>query len=144
MGGDCSIFYKQLPAFQEHYNLLLIDLPGHGQSASLNGEEPVEFGARKVTWVSVAYKPEKTYTQLAQRENTLPKLYVSGAQDHMFLPKVRDFVEKEALAKLVVIPACGHVCNIENAPRFNELAWAFLQRHSAPAVPSSEPHSLSA
>ncbi|MDC0712987.1 alpha/beta hydrolase [Stigmatella sp. ncwal1] len=237
MGGDCSIFYKQIPAFQEHYNLLLIDLPGHGQSASLNGEEPVEFAARKViellehlrippahfmgvslgtivmqsvallrpdrvkamvlagaagrflpwgqwlvktsltfplvhvlparvayilfahillprrnhrtsralfirvarglrtadyrAWASVAYLPDRTYVQLAQRKNTIPKLYVSGAQDHMFLPTTRSFVEREALANLVVLPACGHVCNIEQAPRFNELALAFLQKYGA-------------
>ena len=48
MGGDCSIFYKQIPFFQEHFNLLLIDLPGHGRSASLEGQEPVEFSARQV------------------------------------------------------------------------------------------------
>jgi len=237
MGGDCSIFYKQLPAFQEHYNLLLIDLPGHGQSASLNGEEPVEFSAHKVlellehldiprahflgvslgtivmqhvallrpervrsmvlagavrrfqpwgewlvkrslgfplvqvlparagyvlfahillprenhrtsreiflrvarglrtsdyrAWAAVAWKAERTYSRLAPRENTIPKLYVSGAQDHMFLPTVRGFVARERRAQLVVIPACGHVCNIENAPHFNALALDFLQRHPA-------------
>ncbi|WP_434391533.1 alpha/beta fold hydrolase [Melittangium boletus] len=242
MGGDCSIFYKQLPAFQGHYNLLLIDLPGHGQSASLEGEEPVAFAARKViallehldlppahfmgvslgtivmqhvallrperiqsmvlagavhrfqpwgewlvkrsltfplvhvlppragyvlfahillpranhrasrdiflrvsrglrpadyrAWVSVAYLPERTYSQLARRTNTIPKLYVSGAQDHMFLPLLRGFVRDEARAELVVLPARGHVCNIEDAPQFNALALDFFQRHGAHARPA--------
>ncbi|MET0401806.1 MAG: alpha/beta hydrolase [Cystobacter sp.] len=245
MGGDCSIFHKQLPAFQEHYNLLLIDMPGHGQSASMAGEEPVEFTARRVialmeqlgissahfmgvslgtlvmqyiaslrpsmiqsmvlagairrfqpwgewlvrlsqspplvnllsaragyilfahillpranhrasrdifirvaralrpsdyrAWVSVAYEPERIYTRLPRARNTIPKLYVCGEQDHMFLSSLRDFVEGEALARLVVLPACGHVCNIEQAPRFNALALAFLREQAPPALPAPEP-----
>lgn len=237
MGGDCSIFYKQIPFFQERFNLLLIDLPGHGHSASLEGQEPVEFSAREViallerlrlppahfmgvslgtiimqhiallrpdliksmvlvgavrrckpwgerlvklsqtfplrqllptrlayivfahvllprrnhrksrslfirvargfrpsdyrAWVSIFHGPERTYVQLERRRNTLPKLYIYGSQDHMFLPTARDFVEKEERAELIILPACGHICHIENASRFNELALAFLLRLAA-------------
>ncbi|MFB1002755.1 MAG: alpha/beta fold hydrolase, partial [Bacteroidia bacterium] len=31
-GGSSSIWYKQVRAFQKHYNVLLIDLRGHGKS----------------------------------------------------------------------------------------------------------------
>ncbi len=31
-GGSSSIWYKQLRAFKEHYNVLLLDLRGHGKS----------------------------------------------------------------------------------------------------------------
>lgn len=33
-GGSSSIWYKQIREFKEHYNLLLIDLRGHGRSAN--------------------------------------------------------------------------------------------------------------
>ena len=33
-GGSSSIWYKQIKEFKEEYNLLLIDLRGHGKSAS--------------------------------------------------------------------------------------------------------------
>ncbi len=33
-GGSSSIWYKQLKEFKEHYNVLLIDLRGHGRSKS--------------------------------------------------------------------------------------------------------------
>ena len=34
-GGSSAVWYKQLKDFKEHFNLLLIDLRGHGKSAEL-------------------------------------------------------------------------------------------------------------
>ena len=34
-GGSSAVWYKQLKDFKVHYNLLLIDLRGHGKSAEL-------------------------------------------------------------------------------------------------------------
>jgi pimeloyl-ACP methyl ester carboxylesterase len=241
IGGDCSIFGKQIPFFQEHFNLLLIDLPGHGRSAGLEGREPVEYTARRIlellellrlppahflgvslgtvvmqhlasqwperikslvlagavyrfqpwgallarlslrfplkqliparwsyllfahillprrnhqksralfiqaarvlresdyhAWGDALVQASvRTYARLEPGRNTLPKLYVCGSQDHMFLPSLRRFVEKEALAELTVLPACGHVCNIERAEHFNALALSFLRR--SPKAPA--------
>ena len=34
-GGSSSIWFKQLRAYREHFNVLLLDLRGHGQSNQL-------------------------------------------------------------------------------------------------------------
>ena len=31
-GGNSTIWYKQIKAFKAHFNILLVDLRGHGQS----------------------------------------------------------------------------------------------------------------
>ncbi len=72
-----------------------------------------------------------TYARLDPARNTLPKLYVSGAQDHMFLPALRRFVRSEARAEWILLPQCGHVCNIERAGLFNKLALSFFRRSAA-------------
>ncbi len=38
-GGSSAIWFKQLKAFRMHFNLLLIDLRGHGKSAEINSNE---------------------------------------------------------------------------------------------------------
>lgn len=38
-GGSSAVWHKQLKAFQAHFNLLLIDLRGHGQSATNEKEK---------------------------------------------------------------------------------------------------------
>lgn len=248
LGGDCSIFGKQIGFFQEHFNLLLIDLPGHGRSSSLEreGEEPVEYTARRILqlldrvglppahflgislgtvvmqhiaslrpdriksmvlagapyrfqpwgewlvrcslrfplkqWMparwsyllfahilmprrnhqksravfiqaarglrksdyhawgrALLWASRRTYARLDPARNTVPKLYVCGAQDHMFVPTLRRFVREEARAEWVLLPQCGHVCNIERAGLFNELALSFFRRS---AVASSFPSPL--
>ena len=47
-GGSSSIWYKQIRAFQDRFNILLIDLRGHGQSKSHldhQGSLPYTFDA---------------------------------------------------------------------------------------------------
>lgn len=56
-----------------------------------------------------------------------PILYIMGDQDHLFLSEVLKKGKGHENLKIVVIPACGHVCFIENAPAFAEAAQSFLQ-----------------
>lgn len=49
----------------------------------------------------------------------IPTLYIMGEEDHLFLPSIRNIVEKHVNASLVVIQKCGHVVNVEKATVFN-------------------------
>ncbi|MEX0891597.1 MAG: alpha/beta hydrolase [Gemmatimonadota bacterium] len=43
-GGNSSIWFRQLRAFREHFNVLMVDLRGHGESAQLGGDrQPYTF-----------------------------------------------------------------------------------------------------
>jgi pimeloyl-ACP methyl ester carboxylesterase len=48
IGGGSSIWIKQIREFKKHYNLLLVDLPGHGESSyglkDLNGNSFYDIG----------------------------------------------------------------------------------------------------
>ena len=47
-GGSSSIWYKQIREFKLHYNLLLIDLRGHGKSANIKLEE-IEYNFENIS-----------------------------------------------------------------------------------------------
>ncbi|RPF56112.1 alpha/beta fold hydrolase [Aquisalibacillus elongatus] len=36
LGGNSNIFYKQLKSFKRHYNVITVELPGHGNSPDIN------------------------------------------------------------------------------------------------------------
>jgi pimeloyl-ACP methyl ester carboxylesterase len=57
---------------------------------------------------------------------TYPLLAVMGGEDYMFLDPAKRFVDQQLKAHLMVIPNCGHICNIERAEEFNRMAldWA--------------------
>ena len=48
-GGSSSIWFKQLRAYREHFNVLLLDLRGHGQSHQLQQVVKGHYSFRAVT-----------------------------------------------------------------------------------------------
>jgi pimeloyl-ACP methyl ester carboxylesterase len=62
-----------------------------------------------------------------QAEVTIPTLYVMGAEDYMFLPSVKEVVNHQQLSQLQVISNCGHVVNVEQPNKFNNLTINFLK-----------------
>ncbi|AST91515.1 MULTISPECIES: alpha/beta fold hydrolase [Sutcliffiella] len=244
-GGNGTIFYKQLKAYRSNYNLLLLDLPGHGKSPLPQGVDLMEYSAQKTitileelkicsahfiglslgtivmqevallnpkkiksmilggatpklkkwgellcrtsmlypvrtllphmvpykifarvllpksnhadsrkAFIQEAYKLSKetyikwiidgvykktAFYKLNQHENNIPKLYISGSEDHMFLQNTIDYATKESNARMEIIPNCGHVCNIEESSKFNDLSLSFMeevneQKHSRQVV----------
>ncbi len=62
-----------------------------------------------------------------EKELPIPTLYLMGDEDHMFLPPVRSIVRRHRNSLLRVLENSGHVCNVDQAERFNELAIDFMQ-----------------
>ena len=56
----------------------------------------------------------------------IPTLYVMGAEDHLFLPSIKNIVSKHLTASLFVIDNCGHVVNVEQPERFNKHTIGFI------------------
>lgn len=233
-GGSSSIWFKQIRAFQEHYNVLLIDLRGHGKSKKpiyeklkryqfdTIGDEVIEvldhLKIESTHWVGISLGtiiireiterfPERTksmimggaimkmnfrgqilmrlgvvlksvvpylllyrffahiimpkkshkesrnlfineakklyqkefkrwFTLVAEinpllryfrfKDTGIPTLYIMGEEDHMFLPSITKLVVNHQSAKLHVIPACGHVVNVEKPNVFNATSLGFL------------------
>jgi pimeloyl-ACP methyl ester carboxylesterase len=50
-----------------------------------------------------------------------------GAEDYMFLPSVKEVVNHQQFSQLQVIPNCGHVVNVEQPNKFNDLTINFLK-----------------
>ncbi len=232
-GGSSSIWYKQLREFKKHFNILLIDLRGHGKSkdqkmlgknysfkeVSLDilevinhlqiksahfigislgtilirniaeidpskvksmvlGGAVIRLNTRVKTLIALGnlgkklipymwlYKffawclmPKKRHVEsrllfvnqakkLCQKEFikwfklttdvapllvhfeenkiTTPTLYIMGKEDYMFLLPVEETVKKSPNAKLEIIEDSGHVCNVDQPEKFNEIAINYL------------------
>lgn len=82
-------------------------------------------------WIEMARRVGKDLGLFFRTEMSVPALAVMGAQDHVFLPPAKAYAQQFAGTQLEIIPRCGHVCSIENAPAFNRVALAFLQKNVA-------------
>ena len=63
-----------------------------------------------------------------QEEVKIPTLYVMGSEDYMFLPSVRNVVDEHLSSQLQVIHKCGHVVNIEQPEKFNNMTIDFIKK----------------
>lgn len=68
--------------------------------------------------------------KFSEKETDIPTLYLMGEQDYLFLPPVREMVSKHQASQLQVIPGAGHVCNVDQADTFNQLALDFIVKQS--------------
>ena len=56
----------------------------------------------------------------------IPTLYIMGAEDHLFLPSIKNIVAKHVSSSLFVVDNCGHVVNIEQPKTFNNKTIGFI------------------
>jgi len=69
----------------------------------------------------------KIYPQMDTNKHLIPKVYIMGEQDHIFLGSVKKDTVKDIAATLHIIKGCGHVCNIEKHDEFNRVAIQFFK-----------------
>ncbi len=64
------------------------------------------------------------------KDSGIPTLYVMGEEDHMFLPSISKLVRSHTSSQLIVVPACGHVVNVEQPEFFNSTVLHYLNQFS--------------
>jgi pimeloyl-ACP methyl ester carboxylesterase len=77
-------------------------------------------------WVDLHKDFFRILKDFFHRELKKVSLVVMGAEDHVFFKAAEKFVRTHAKAHLVCFEKCGHVCNIEQAERFNQISLNFL------------------
>lgn len=80
-----------------------------------------------IKWYRFAAKVCAIYPRIDSEKHEIPKMYIMGDQDYMFLGPVKEDTVKDKYASLHIIEQCGHVCNIEKHEEFNQIAIQFLK-----------------
>ncbi len=81
-----------------------------------------------IKWFKLTAEINPVLKWFRQVEINIPTLYVMGEEDYMFLPSVKQVVEKHyRSSKLFVIENCGHVVNVEQPNQFNKAVISFLK-----------------
>lgn len=78
-------------------------------------------------WVGLYGEFFKLLDNYFHRKLEKMSLVVMGAEDHVFFQAAKKFVERQEQARLVVFEKCGHICNIEQWQRFNQVTLQFLK-----------------
>lgn len=79
-----------------------------------------------IRWFGMTKTLNKELKAFEKETHSVPILFISGRQDHLFIEDVKKMADRELNGKLEIIENCGHVVNIEKAELFNELSIEFL------------------
>lgn len=103
----------------------------HAKSRNLFIREAKKLYQKEfLRWFKLTNEVNPLLRYFKEKEVQSPMLYVMGSEDHMFLPPVRQIVEKHKNSALKVIEQCGHVCNVERPGAFNRISIQYLKAHS--------------
>lgn len=104
----------------------------HAKSRNLFIREAKKLYQKEfLRWFKLTNEVNPLLRYFKEKEVKSPMLYVMGSEDHMFLPPVKQIVEKHKNSTLKVIDNCGHVCNVERPGAFNRLSIQYLKQHSS-------------
>ncbi|MFW6020255.1 MAG: alpha/beta fold hydrolase [Bacteroidales bacterium] len=128
-------FLKKIVPFMWLYNFfawIIMPKARHKRSRTLFVNEAKKVAQREfMRWFQLTHTITPLLNYFAEKDTGIPTLYLMGEEDYMFLPTVEYVTSKHKSSKLEVIPNSGHVCNIDQPEKFNQLAIDFIQNNAA-------------
>lgn len=79
-----------------------------------------------IRWFALASTINPMLKLFRIKDIGIPTLYIMGEEDHMFLPSITKLVNHHLSSRLLVVPNCGHVVNVEQPAIFNQESIKFL------------------
>ncbi len=109
------------------FALIIMPRKKHRESRNLFINEAKKLYQKEFKrWFTLISEVNPLLSLFRIKDSGVPTLYIMGEEDHMFLPSITKLVENHQSARLHVIPACGHVVNVEQPHIFNQTALQFL------------------
>ena len=107
---------------------ILMPRKHHKQSRNIFIREAKRLRRKEfIKWYKFASRVPAIYPKVDTETNAIPKLYIMGEQDYMFVGPVLEDTVNDKSATVHVIEKCGHVCNIEKYDEFNQVAIKFIK-----------------
>ncbi|WP_456276666.1 alpha/beta fold hydrolase [Bacillus sp. AK128] len=80
-----------------------------------------------IKWFKLTNDVAPLLVHFEENKVDTPTLYVMGQEDYMFLYPVEQVVKRSNAAQLEVIEDSGHVCNVDQPEKFNQVSIQFLK-----------------
>ena len=109
------------------FSWIVLPRRNHRQARRLFRLQSQKLSSREyLKWVGLYKDFFRLLRRFFNRKLEKLSLVVMGEQDHVFNKAAHRFVSQHQKARMAVIDKCGHVCNIEQHERFNQMVLAFL------------------
>ena len=124
-----SIFKSVVPYMMLYklYAFIIMPKKNHKKSRLLFVNEAKKLYQKEfLRWFKLTSEINPLLRFFRAKDIQIPTLYVMGAEDHLFLPSIKNIVKKHVTSSLFVIDNCGHVVNVEQPEMFNNETIGFI------------------
>lgn len=124
-----GVLFKSLIPYLLLYDFFaFIIIPNHKKSRNLFMREAKKLYRKEfLRWFKLTSDINPLLKLFRNKELPIPTLYIMGEEDYMFLPTIKDIIKKHInYSKLIIVPSCGHVVNVEKAEVFNDESFRFI------------------
>lgn len=110
------------------FAFIIMPRKNHTKSRQIFVREARKLGHKEfIKW----YKLMQHFPQIAPRfklnaQSNVPKFFITGSQDHLFVNQVKGYINLDPQATLYLIDSCGHVCNVERSEEFNRVSISYI------------------
>jgi pimeloyl-ACP methyl ester carboxylesterase len=125
-----GVIFKSIVPYMLLYKLfafIIMPKKNHKKSRSLFVNEAKKLYQKEfIRWFKLTSEINPLLRFFRAKDIKIPTLYVMGAEDHLFLPSIKNIVAKHVRSSLFVIDNCGHVVNVEQPKTFNIQTIRFI------------------
>jgi pimeloyl-ACP methyl ester carboxylesterase len=127
--GNATKYILPYLILYRFFAFVIMPNKNHKESRSLFIREAKKLYQKEfIRWFKLTADINPLLKLFRQIELPIPTLYVMGDEDYMFLPAVQTVVSKHLrTAKLSIIANCGHVVNVQQWDRFNNIVLSYLR-----------------
>jgi pimeloyl-ACP methyl ester carboxylesterase len=116
--------------FYKIFAYLMMPKKNHTKSRYFFVREASKLGRKEyMKWAYMVTIPEKIYTKTLELKNSIPKLYIVGGEDHMFVKEAIKAANQDDGITLKIIKESGHVCILEKGTETNKAILEFIGMH---------------
>ncbi|HHP7241360.1 MAG TPA: alpha/beta fold hydrolase [Cyclobacteriaceae bacterium] len=109
---------------------LVMPKPNHQVSRNFFVQESKKLSANEyLKWVGLYGEFYGLLKHYADMQINSPMLIVMGAEDWVFLDAANKYAAAQINAEIRTMPACGHVCHLDNPFLFNDILLKFLTKY---------------
>lgn len=122
--------FKSVVPYMFLYKLfafIIMPKKNHKKSRSLFVNEAKKLYQKEfLRWFTLTSEINPLLRFFRAKDIKIPTLYLMGAEDHLFLPSIKNIVSKHVTSSLFIVDNCGHVVNVEQPEMFNNQSIKFI------------------
>lgn len=127
--GRATKFFIPYMLLYKLFAYIIMPLKKHEESRLAFVNEAKKMCQKEfVKWLSLTRVINPYLSRLQTTTTAIPTLFLMGDEDYLFIPPIEEAVRRNEVFEFTKIKDSGHVCNIDQPEKFNQLSIDYITK----------------